>query len=91
MPEGSNYNLTLYDEYGNQVGKAEWDVDGRKTLNIPNWDTATNEYCIKIENEFGEEISAEDYYKISFHISETVMLDEIENQTIRQSENRLKS
>lgn len=70
LPKGSNYNLTLYDEWGNQVGKAEWDGDGRKVLNIPNWDTATNEYCIKIENEFGEEISAGDYYKISFHVSE---------------------
>ena len=24
MPEGCDYDLTLYDEYGNQVGKAEW-------------------------------------------------------------------
>ena len=26
MPEGYDYDLTLYDEYGNQVGKAEWDL-----------------------------------------------------------------
>ena len=32
-------------EYGNQVGKAEWDGEGRKTLTIPNWDTNTNKYC----------------------------------------------
>ena len=38
MPEGCDYDLTLYDEYGNQVGKAEWDGEGRKTLTIPNWD-----------------------------------------------------
>ena len=31
MPEGCDYDLTLYDEYGNQVGKAEWDGEGRKT------------------------------------------------------------
>ena len=57
MPEGCDYDLTLYDEYGNQVGKAEWDGEGRKTLTIPNWDTNTNKYCIKIENKNGEEVS----------------------------------
>ena len=50
LPKGSNYTLTLYDEWGNQVGKAEWDEESRKTLSIPNWDTYTNKYCIKIEN-----------------------------------------
>ena len=70
MPEGCDYNLTLYDEYGNQVGKAEWDGEGRKTLAIPNWDTKTSRYCIKVENVDGEEISPEDYYKISFHVTE---------------------
>ena len=70
MPEGCDYDLTLYDEYGNQVGKAEWDGEGRKTLTIPNWDTNTNKYCIKIENKNGEEVSPDDYYKISFKVSE---------------------
>lgn len=70
MPERCDYDLTLYDEYGNQVGKAEWDGEGRKTLSIPNWDTKTNKYCIKIENGNGEEVSPDDYYKISFHVSE---------------------
>ena len=70
MPEGCDYDLTLYDEYGNQVGKAEWDGEGRKTLNIPNWDIETNKYCIKVENGNGEEVSPDDYYKISFHVSE---------------------
>lgn len=70
MPKGCDYDLTLYDEYGNQVGKAEWDGEGRKTLNIPNWDIQTNKYCIKIENGNGEEVSPNDYYKISFHVSE---------------------
>ena len=70
MPEGCDYDLTLYDEYGNQVGKAEWDGEGRKKLNIPNWDIDTNKYCIKVENGNGEEVSPDDYYKISFHVSE---------------------
>ncbi len=70
MPKGCDYSLTLYDEYGNQVGKAQWDKEGRKTLTIPGWDTKTSKYCIKIENENGEEVSPDDYYRISFHVSE---------------------
>ena len=70
MPKDCDYDLTLYDEYGNQVGKAEWDGEGRKKLNIPNWDIETNKYCIKVENGNGEEVSLDDYYKISFHVSE---------------------
>lgn len=70
LPEGADYTLTLYDEYGNQVGKAEWDGKNRKTLTIPNWDTQTNKYCIRIENADGEEIFPDDYYKIGFQISE---------------------
>ncbi len=69
MPAGCDYSLTLYDEYGNQVGKAEWDGEGRKTLSVPNWDTQTSKYCIKVESENGEEVSPNDYYKISFHVS----------------------
>lgn len=71
LPQGCNYNLTLYDEYGNQVGKAAWNGDNKKTLTIPNWDTSTNKYSIKIENENGEEVSPDDYYKISFHVIES--------------------
>ena len=70
MPEGCDYNLTLYDEYGNQVGKAEWDGTGRKTLAVPDWDTKTSQYCIKVENGNGEEVSPDDYHKISFHVTE---------------------
>ena len=70
MPEGCDYDVTLYDEYGNQVGKAEWDGEGRKKLTVPNWDINTNQYCFKVENGNGEEISPDDYYKISFHVTE---------------------
>lgn len=70
MPEGCDYDLTLYDEYGNQVGKAEWDGEGRKTLTVPNWDINTNQYCLKVENGNGEEVSPDDYYRISFHVCE---------------------
>lgn len=70
MPEGCDYDLTLYDEYGNQVGKAERDGEGHKKLTVPNWDLDTKRYCIKVENGNGEEISPDDYYRISFHVSE---------------------
>ena len=63
MPEGCDYDLTLYDEYGNQVGKAEWDGEGRKKLTVPNWDINTNKYCLKVENGNGEEVSPDDYYR----------------------------
>lgn len=70
MPEGCNYRMTLYDEYGNQVGEAKWDGKNSKTLTIPNWDTQTSKYCIKIENENGEKVPVDNYYKISCHITE---------------------
>lgn len=70
MLKGCDYDLTLYDEYGNQVGKAEWDGEGRKKLTVPNWDLETNQYCIKVENGNGEGVSPDDYYKVSFHVSE---------------------
>lgn len=61
MPEGCDYDLTLYDEYGNQVGKAEWDGEGRKKLSVPNWDMDTNKYCLKVENGNGEEVSGREH------------------------------
>ena len=70
MPEGCDYDLTLYDEYGNQVGKAEWDGEGRKKLSVPNWDIDTNQYCLKVENGNGEEVSPDDFYRISFHVTD---------------------
>ena len=70
MPEGCDYDLTLYDEYGNQVGKAEWDGEGRKKMSVPNWDMDTNRYCLKVENGNGEEVSPNDFYRISFRVTD---------------------
>lgn len=89
MPEGCDYDLTLYDEYGNQVGKAEWDGEGRKKLNIPTWDIQSNKYCIKVENGNGEEVSPDDYYKISFHVSENK--EHEKTDTIRKAYGELHS
>lgn len=70
LPEGCDYNLTLYDRYGNQVGKAQWNGENQKTLQIPNWDTATSKYCIKIETAAGEPVRPNDSYKISFRVTD---------------------
>ncbi len=70
LPEGCDYNLTLYDKYGNQVGTAQWNGKNQKTLQIPNWDTATSKYCIKIENAAGEPVRSNDFYQISFRVTE---------------------
>ena len=70
MPEGCDYDLTLYDEYGNQVGKAKWDGEGRKKLSVPTWDMDTNKYCLKVENGNGEEVSPNDFYRIRFHVTD---------------------
>ncbi len=70
LPEGCDYDLTLYDQYGNQVGKAVWDENGKKTLHIPNWDTKTSRYCLKVENKDGEAVDPGDFYRISFQMSE---------------------
>ncbi len=89
IPEGCDYSLTLYDEYGNQVGKAQWDGEGRKTLTIPNWDTQTSKYCIKIENENGEEVSPDDHYRISFHVSKN--MEQEKTDAIREAFGNLHS
>ena len=52
------------------MGKAEWNGEGRKKLTVPNWDINTNKYCLKVENGNGDEISPDNYYKISFHVTE---------------------
>lgn len=70
LPDGCDYDLTLYDQYGNQVGRAEWDENGKKTLHIPNWDTKTNRYCLKVETKNKEAVDPDDSYRISFRMSE---------------------
>lgn len=48
MPEGADYDLTVYDEAGNQVGIAVENEDGTKTLTIPcDWSNSHN-FVIKV-------------------------------------------
>lgn len=70
MPEGCDYDLTLYDEYGTCGRKGDCG-DGK---DVKHWPSRTgiqiiNKYCIKIENKMGEE-ARYDYYKISFKVME---------------------
>ncbi len=48
MPEGADYDLTVYDKNGNQVGMAVENEDGSKTLTIPcDWSNSRN-FVIKV-------------------------------------------
>ena len=65
MPEGANYDLTVYDEQGNQVGMAVANEDGTKTLTIPcDW-SDSRKFVIKVsQNGSGE--CVEGNYKLTF-------------------------
>lgn len=69
IPEGCDYNLTVYDMYGNQIGMAKDIGDGCKELILPDWDSSVNRYVIKVENGNGQQVSSEAAYRIK--ISET--------------------
>lgn len=65
MPEGADYDLTVYDSEGNQVGIAVTNEDGTKTLTIPcDWSSSKN-FVIKICQHDSEK-SVEGTYKLTF-------------------------
>lgn len=65
MPEGADYDLSVYDEQGNQVGMAVRNEDGTKTLTIPcDWSNS-NKFVIKISQHNANE-SVEGDYKLTF-------------------------
>lgn len=65
MPEGADYDLTVYDEKGNQVGMAVENEDGTKTLTIPcDWSNS-RKFVIKISQN-GSEECMEGNYKLTF-------------------------
>lgn len=47
--EGRDYNLVVYDIYGNQIGMAKDNGNGIKELTLPNWDCTTSQYIIRVE------------------------------------------
>ena len=65
MPVGADFDLTVYDEKGNQVGMAVENVDGTKTLTIPcDWSNS-RKFVIKVsQNGSGE--CVEGNYKLTF-------------------------
>ena len=65
MPAGADYDLTVYDEQGNQVGMAVANEDGMKTLTIPcDWSNSRR-FVIKVsQNGSGE--CVEGNYKLTF-------------------------
>ena len=64
IPEGCDYELTLYDKYGNQVGMAKDAGNGCKEVTIPNWDGVTDRYIIRVESRDGRPVDADAEYKI---------------------------
>lgn len=65
MPERADYDLTVYDEAGNQVGIAVENEDGTKTLAIPcDWSNSHN-FVIKVSQNGSEEY-VEGNYKLTF-------------------------
>lgn len=65
MPKGADYDLTVYDDQGNQVGMAVNNEDGTKTLMIPcNWSNCRN-FVIKI-SQHDPDKNVEGAYKLTF-------------------------
>jgi len=65
MPEEADYNLTVYDSEGNQVGMAVSNEDGTKTLSIPcDWSSSRG-FVIKISQN-GTSENVEGNYKLTF-------------------------
>ena len=54
IPEGSEYNLIIYDKQGNQVGIAKDNGDGSREISLPDWNTSDH-YIIRVENHSGED------------------------------------
>lgn len=65
MPAGADFNLTVYDEKGNQVGMAVANEDGTKTLTIPcDWSNSRR-FVIKVSQN-GPAECVEGNYKLTF-------------------------
>ena len=65
MPESADYDLTVYDSKGNQVGMAVKNEDGTKTLTIPcDWSNSRN-FVIKVSRNESSEL-VEGNYKLTF-------------------------
>lgn len=72
IPEGCNYNLIVYDMYGNQIGTAKADGNGSKEVVLPDWDSVTDRYIIRVENENGTDVRSNESYKIKISENKSI-------------------
>ena len=65
IPEGSDYDLAVYDAKGNQIGIAKNNGNGGKELTLPDWD-GSDRYTIRVENHGNGNgnVDAEEPYRI---------------------------
>ena len=59
--DGYGYELTVYDQYGNQVGIGEKDVEGNVKLIIDSVSFDVNKYYIKVEGKENENVMQNEY------------------------------
>lgn len=66
-PAGCDYDMVLYDAYGNQVARSKVNDDGTKELTIPKFDVRSAAYTLKVESKDGNVSDAS--YKITMESS----------------------
>lgn len=60
--EGYGYELTVYDQYGNQVGIGKRDAEGNIKVTIDSVAFGVNKYYIKVEGKENENIMPNEYH-----------------------------
>ena len=83
MPEAADYDLTVYDEKGNQVGMAIANEDGTKTLTIPYDWSDSRKFVIKVSQNSSTEF-VQGNYKLTFSQGEMP-------QEVREALNRMQT
>lgn len=63
IPEGSDYDLAVYDAKGNQIGIAKSNGNGGKELTLADWE-GSDRYTIRVENHGNGNVDAEEPYRI---------------------------
>ncbi len=53
IPAGGDYDLTLYDAQGNQVGVGWSNKNGGKSVYVPDWDMASGGYMVRVRPKDG--------------------------------------
>lgn len=85
VPEGCDYNMTVYDKEGNQVGIATDNGDGTKTVKVPcDWSDSTD-FILKIEDADGSPVKPEENYTLKFVQGEKP--DKAEDETKKNFQN----